>query len=465
MSQTDPALPVASPREVGVDSAGVTAFLDTLEAAADQELHSLVLVRHGQVFARGWWAPYTPEDKTLLYSLSKSFTSTALGFAVAEGRLALDDRLVDRIAPRGEVGPRTAALTLRDLAAMATGHHEDALERAYAADPQDTVQGFLTIEPESDPGSVFAYNNAATHALGAVVQEVTGETLIDYLRPRLFEPLGIEPGWWDRHPAGRDIGFSGLHLTTEALARFGQLYLSGGTYAGRQVLPEGWAELALSLHTPNPAEPNPDWSQGYGFQFWRGRHGTVRGDGAYGQFVVLLPEQDAVLITTGATANMQGVLDAAWAHLLPAFDRPGSAEADEALAGRLTDPRIRTDRPDPLADVVVPAPGPDGRGLAVAGVDETPDGWVLRLTENGRELVVPVGRQGWQRSDVAVRDGWGARVATRSETDADGLAVDVVLVESPHRLRVRVAPGGASTLTWHAAPLGRPTIAQLATPR
>ena len=464
MTDDDLALPTATPSEVGVDATGVSAFLDTLEQAPDQELHSLVLVRHGQVYARGFWAPYTPEDKTLLYSLSKSFTSTALGFAVAEGRLALTDRVVDRIVPRGEVGPRTAVLTLRDLAAMATGHHEDTLERAHAADPDDTVQGFLSIEPDADPGSVFCYNNGATHTLGAVVQEVTGQTLVDYLRPRLFEPLGIEPGPWDQHPAGRDMGFSGLHLTTDALARFGQLYLSGGTYAGRPVLPEGWTDLALREHTPNPAEPDPDWQQGYGFQFWRGRHGTVRGDGAYGQFVVLLPEHDAVLVATGATEDMQGVLDAAWTHLLPAFDREGSAEADDALTARLADQTIRTDRPDPLADVEVPPVGADGRGLGVAALDETPDGWVLRLVEDGREIAVPVGRGGWQRADVAVRDGRGALVATRAEADADGLAVDVVLVESPHRLRAHVGPGG-STLTWHCAPLGRPTLAQLATPR
>jgi len=460
----DLALPTATPSEVGVDAAGVTAFLDTLAAAPDQELHSLALLRHGRVYAQGWWAPYTPDDRTLLYSLSKSFTSTALGFAVAEGRLALTDRLVDRIAPRGEVGPRTAALTLRDLASMATGHHEDTLERAYRADPHDTVQGFLTLDPESDPGSVFCYNNGATHALAAVVQEVTGETLTDYLRPRLFEPLGVDPGPWDQHPAGREIGFSGLHLTTEALARFGQLYLSGGSYAGRQVLPEGWAALATSLHTPNPAEPNPDWRQGYGFQFWRGRHGTIRGDGAYGQFVVLLPEQDAVLVTTGATANMQGVLDAAWAHLLPAFDAAGSAEADAALADRLAGQTIRTDRPDPLGDVAVPPVGADGRGLAVGGVEETTDGWVLRLAENGDELVVPVARDGWLRSDLAVRDGRGALVASRAEADADGLAVDVVFLETPHRLRAWIT-SDASTLTWHTAPLGFPSVAQLATPR
>ena len=457
MSDSSPDLPVATPSEVDVDAAGVLAFLDALGDAADQELHSLALVRHGRVFARGWWEPYCPDDATLLYSLSKSFTSTALGFAVAEGLVALDDRVVDRITPTGEVGPRTAAMTLRDLAAMASGHHADTLDDPRVHDADDPALGFLLIEPESDPGSVFAYNNPATYTLGAVLQSVTGTTLTDYLGPRLFEPLGITPGWWDQHPAGRDVAFTGLHLTTEALVRFGQLYLDGGAYGGRQVLPEGWTETALALHTPNPAEPNPDWRQGYGFQFWRGRHGTMRGDGAYGQFVVLLPEQDAVLVTTAATANMQGVLDAAWAHLLPAFDGATSAEADAALADRLAHLAIRTDRPDPLADV-------RDELLRVVDVTEAHGGWRLRLDEAGRSYDVAVGRDGWRRTDLALGDGWGALVAARGSASGDDLVLDLVLVESPHRVQVRTGPSGSS-VTWHTVPLGNPTISGLATPR
>ena len=461
MSTPDLALPVATPSEVGVDATGVTAFLDTLAAAPDQEPHSFALARHGRVLARGWWDPYVPDDRTLMYSLSKSFTSTALGFAVAEGLVALTDRVVDHLASRGEVGPRTAALTLRDLVAMATGHHEDTLDRAYAAVPEDLAQGFLTIEPESEPGSVFAYNNPATHTLAAVLQEVTGQTLTDYLRPRLFDPLGVEPGWWDQRPVGRDLGFTGLHLTTETLLRFGQLYLDGGAYGGRQVLPAGWTEQALALHTPNPAEPNPDWQQGYGFQFWRGRHGTVRGDGAYGQFVVLLPEQDAVLVMTGGTGNMQGVLDAAWAHLLPAFDAPVSAEADAALAERLTHLELVTDRPDPEVEQAADE-------IEVTTVARDDEGWDLTLTEGDHELSVRAGRDAWLRDDVAVGDEWGVRTAARGTMVRDGLdfeaVVDLVLVESPHRLRIVVTPEG-STATWHTAPLWRATIGSLATPR
>ncbi len=457
MSPSDLNLPVATPSEVGVDAAGVLAFLDAVDAAGDQELHSIALVRHGQVCVRGWWDPYSPDDATLMYSLSKSFTSTALGFAVAEGRVALTDRVVDRLRPEGPVGPRTSVMTLRDLVAMATGHHADTLQDPRVSEADDPALGFLGIEPESDPGTVFAYNNPATYTLAAILQDVTGQSLREYLRPRLFEPLGIDPGWWDQRPAGRDLGFTGLHLTTEALVRFGQLYADGGTYAGRQVLPSGWTELALARHTPNPAEPNPDWQQGYGFQFWRGRHGSVRGDGAFGQFVVLLPEQDAVLVLTGGTGNMQGVLDAAWAHLLPAFDAATSTDADAALADRLAHLDLVTDRPDPLVDQV-------GEQLQVTAVTAQQDGWSLVLDEGGLALEIPVGRDSWTRTDLAVADGWGVRVAARGTGTGDDLAIDVVLVESPHRLRVLTSPSGSS-VTWHTAPLWRPTIRGLATPR
>ena len=456
-AKPDLALPTAAPSEVGVDGQGVVDFLDAVDAAGDQELHSVVLLRHGRVCARAWWAPYEPDDKTLLYSLSKSFTSTAFGFAVAEGLLALDDRVVDRLRPRGEVDERTATMTLQHLAAMATGHHADTLERALAADPDDPARGMLMVEPESEPSTVFAYNNPSTHTLGAVVQEATGQTLTDYLRPRLFEPLGIEPGWWDQLPTGRDIAFTGFHLSTDALARFGQLYLEGGTYAGRQVLPEGWAALALARHTPNPAEPNPDWQQGYGFQFWRGRHGSVRGDGAFGQFVVLLPEQDAVLVMTAATENMQGVLDAAWAHLLPALAGPGSTAADDVLAARLRDLGLATERDDPSVEQV-------DDHILVTATTPTAVGWTLTLAEDGQSLPVAVGRDGWVRTDLAVGEGRGVRTAARGRTEGDELVADVVLVETPHRMRVRTGPGGTS-VTWHTAPLWRPSVVDLATPR
>ena len=158
-----------------------------------------------------------------------------------------------------------------------------------------------------------------------------------------------------------------------------------------------------------------------------------------------MPEQDAVLVTTAGTGNMQGVLDAVWAHLLPAFDAPGSAEADVALAERLRHLDLVTDRPDPLVEQTADQ-------VRVTAVDETDDGWVLRLDDAGRALEVPVGRGVWTRSDLSYGDAWGVRVAARGDVAGDGLAFDLVLVESPHRLRVLTGAAG-STVTWHTVPL------------
>ena len=462
---TTSGLPRSMPSVQRVDAAGVDAFLDAVETRDDLELHSLMLLRHGQVVAEGWWAPYAPADAPLLYSLSKSFTATALGFAVDEGRLSLDDRVVsffpdfpERRSGRAELGPRTRTLAIRDLAAMATGHHEDTVERAARLSPADPALGFLGLEPESEPGSRFTYNNGATYTLAAILQRLTGESLTDYLRSRLFDPLGIDRAYWDQQPPGRDLGFTGLHLSTEAIARFGQLYLDDGVWQGRRLLPAGWVGEATRLHTPNPAEPNPDWRQGYGLQFWRSRHGGYRGDGAYGQFCVVLPEQDVVLVTTAATGNMQGILDAAWTHLLPALDRPGSAAADLRLSARLSELELRTDRDDP--EVEQPS-----NMIEVVDLSTDPDrpGWRLSLREAGHRLDLSVGDGSWARSEVPVGHGRLLRVAARG-SESDGCVVaDLVLVESPHRLRITVDPGREARVVWHTSPLFAPALAELAT--
>ena len=317
---SDDALPRSTPSAEGVAASGIESFLDAIDDSPDIALHSLMICRYGRVVAEGWWAPYQPDDMHLLYSISKSFTATALGFAVAEGRLGLSDAAVDHLGELAEAAtdPRVRAITVDHLARMATGHAEDTLERIDALDPDEPVRGFLRLPPESEPGSVFAYNNGATYVLAAILQRCTGESLTGYLQPRLFDPLGIAPPHWDTLGGPRQVGFSGLHLPTEAIARFAELYRRDGRWRGRQVLPAGWAAQATRAHTANPAEPNPDWRRGYGYQFWRSLHG-YRADGAYGQFGLVLPEQEAVVVTTAETENMQGLLDAVWTHLVPAF--------------------------------------------------------------------------------------------------------------------------------------------------
>ena len=173
----------------------------------------------------------------------------------------------------------------------------------------------------------------------------TGEALLDYLRPRLFDPLGIDNPTWETDPRGISIGGTGLHITTEDIARFGQLYLQKGVWQGRQLVPETWiAEATQATSDNSNTQTNPDWIVGYGYQFWRCRHGAYRGDGAFGQYCVLMPAQDTVLAITAGTPDMQAVLNLAWARLLPALgDTPLPPDTAEQprLTSRLTSLAMR----------------------------------------------------------------------------------------------------------------------------
>jgi CubicO group peptidase (beta-lactamase class C family) len=464
-------LPASSPAAQGVDARGVHGFLDAIEAAPDIEPHSLMILRHGHVVASGWWAPYTPNRLHLLYSLSKSFTSTAAGFAVAEGLLHLDDPVVSYF-PEFEAeitDPRSRAMRVRHVASMASGHVAETYERAMALDPNEIVRGFLLLPPDRDPGTVFAYNQPATYTLATIVQKVTGKTLTEYLRPRLFDPLGIDEVVWLQRPAGRDMGFTGLHATTDAIARLGLLYLQDGVWEGKRLLPATWVAEATRSHVSNAEEPNPDWQQGYGFQFWMSRHG-YRGDGAYGQFCVVLPTHDAVIAMTAATVQMQAVLDAMWEHLLPAF---GAAplgvrdDEDAALAQRLSrlDLPPAPGKPAPLADPDAWSGAefaPDGGACAdqptLTGVVVAPggdDGWSISLVEDAAPLELRLSAAdapGWTVD--AGSDAFGPTAVSGGWTDPDTLTVDVIFLETPHRLAVTCSLASRMfTARWHTIPL------------
>ncbi len=309
-------LPRSTPEAQGVSSAGIRAFVEAADKQVDT-MHSFMLVRHGQVVAEGWWKPETAEKPHVLYSLSKSFTSTAVGFAVAEGKLSVDDPVLKFFPEDAPASPsgNLKAMRVRDLLSMSTGHQT---EPKLTSDVP-WVKSFLTQPVEHKPGAHFLYNSAGTYMCSAIVQKLTGQTVLDYLRPRLFEPLGIVGAEWSTSPQGISAGGWGLFLKTEDIAKFGQLYLQKGKWNGKQLVPESWVAQATSKQVSNGSDPMKDWDQGYGFQFWRCRHGAYRGDGAFGQFCLVLPEQDAVIAITADTKDMQAQLNVAWEKLLPAF--------------------------------------------------------------------------------------------------------------------------------------------------
>jgi len=305
--------PRSTPEAQGVPSGAILGLVEALDQI--DAMHGFMLVRHGNVIAEGWWAPYSAHDNHELYSLSKSFTSTAVGMAVAEGKLSIDDEVL-RFFPDDAPAVPSAnlkAMRVRDLLTMSTGNQD---EVPTAAD-KISAKSFLTNAVPHKPGTHFKYNTPATFMLSAIVQKQTGQTVFDYLQPRLFEPLGITKPLWNTNFQGINLGGYGLNVRTEDIARFGQLYLQKGRWQGRQLIPKDWVEMATTKQVSNGSNPKSDWDQGYGFQFWRCRHGAYRGDGAFGQYCIVMPEQDAVIAITSGVKDMQGVLDLIWEKLLP----------------------------------------------------------------------------------------------------------------------------------------------------
>ena len=319
-------LPRSTPEAQGISSLAIGNFVQ----AANQinTFHSFMIVRHGQVVAEGWWQPEAADKPHILNSVSKSFNSTAVGLAIAAGKLSLDDHILKFFPADAPADPsdHLKAMTVRDLLTMTCGH--DTEPKSIHGAP--TVKEFLAQPVPYEPGTHFLYNTMGAYTLSAIVTKVTGQTSLEFLKPRLFEPLGIENPRWDSSPEGNSLGGYGLYLRTEDIAKFGQLYLQKGNWQGRQLIPAQWVEQATSRQVPNDQESHAnmgmDWKQGYGFQFWRCTHNAYRGDGAAGQFCVVMPDQDAVVAITADTGNMQGELNAIWDNLLPAFRDNGLPE-------------------------------------------------------------------------------------------------------------------------------------------
>ncbi|MDQ1090345.1 serine hydrolase [Siphonobacter sp. SORGH_AS_1065] len=333
------AFPRTTPEAQGVSSEGLLNFIQTVENEK-LNLHSLMILRKGKVIAEGWWKPYQADLKHTLYSLSKSFTSTAIGFAVSEKRLRVEDKILSFFPDKAptSVSANLAAMRVKDLLTMSTGHDKDTTGPISQTD--DWVKAFFEQPVQHQPGTFYFYNSGATYMLSALIEKLTGEKLLDYLTPRLFKPLDITGADWEIDPRGINTGGWGLRLRTEDIAKFGQLYLQEGKWQGKQLIPADWIKEATQAQVESkggnqPKESN-DWLQGYGYQFWRCRHNAYRGDGAFGQFCIVIPEKEMVVVTTSESGNMQGILNAVWNHILPAVGQSGSAGVQQELKKKLT---------------------------------------------------------------------------------------------------------------------------------
>jgi CubicO group peptidase (beta-lactamase class C family) len=396
----------SSPESQGISSSAILAFIE----AADKNIESMnsfMLMRHGQVVAEGWWAPYSAESPHSLYSLSKSFTSTAVGLAIAEGKLSVDDEVLKFFpedAPK-EPSKNLKAMRVSDLLRMSTGHQAEPRRTTETA----WTKTFLAQPVPNKPGTHFLYNTSATYMLSAIVQKATGMTVLDYLKPRLFEPLGIEHPTWETSPQGITTGGFGLSIRTEDIARFGQLYLQKGTWNGKQLVPAAWVEAATARQTSNGSSPNSDWDQGYGYQFWRARHGAYRGDGAFGQYCLVMPEQDAVIAITSGVKDMQAVLNLVWDKLLPAMSATPVATDDEsrkrleaALAGLTLRPQEGSSTPGKAVNKAYTFAANERKLESITlQSDDKGDAVTLLVKIGGVEQKIECGHASWKKGRMA----------------------------------------------------------------
>jgi CubicO group peptidase (beta-lactamase class C family) len=441
-------LPRSSPEEQGISSSAILSFLEAADKDIDA-LHSLMLLRHGHVVAEGWWAPYHAQAPHSLFSLSKSFTSTAVGLAIAEGKFRLDDEVLKFFPEDAPAEPSNnlKAMRVSDLLRMSTGHQTEPGRKP----DQPWTKTFLAQPVPFKPGTHFLYNTSATYMLSAIVQKATGTTVLDYLRPRLFEPLGIEHPTWEASPQGITVGGYGLSIRTEDIARFGQLYLQKGKWQGKQLVPEEWIDAATARQTSNGSSPKSDWDQGYGYQFWRCRHGAYRGDGAFGQYCIVLPEQDAVIAITSGVRDMQSVLNLVWDKLLPAMkssalasDEPARKKLEQKLKGlTLRTPEGAGAHPKVAGKKYV-FPTNDRKLESIKIESEGKDGDVTLVTRfNGVERRIACGHGAWQKGRAA----WGRfpeqpAAASGAWTGDDTFTAKLCFYETPFTVTVRLKFSG-----------------------
>jgi CubicO group peptidase (beta-lactamase class C family) len=447
-------LPHSTPEAQGIRSGALMALVDALEREV-QYLHSLVVLRRGHVVAEGYWEPFNAATPHMLFSVSKSFTSSAIGMLVDDGKLSLDDRVLDFFPDEApaEPGSRLQSMLVRHLLTMATGHDGDPTLPIRLADV-NWMQAFFNAPLPYEPGERFVYNGGASYMLSAIVQTITGRRVVEFLGPRLFGPLGFEAPTWETSPQGIDVGGSGLKIRTAELARFGQLYLQKGVWRGQRLVPEPWVDAATSLQLPNanssnPRPGQPDWELGYGYQFWRCRHGAYRAEGANGQFCLVLPEQEAVVATMGGDSNLPRLLDVVWEHLLPDFGN-SALRADRAavdtLAARLSSLKMPTPTGAPTTAFAAELAGrmfraePNTEGIEAIAFEAGADGHTLVVRNGQGEQRVRIGYGEWVRGELGLTafPGGGYRpsapvAAAGAWTDQRTYVVHLLSYETPWR--------------------------------
>ena len=317
----------------------------------NMEIHSLMILQDGNVLYEEYLGEYSRSTLHIMNSISKTFTATAIGFAVAEGKLSLSDKVINFFPEFKEIASGNSyfdRLTIMHLLTMTSGHDtdptadifkdislepsrnfEDSKYKGNRVNPGDWEKLFFSEPLLHEPGTKMEYNSLGTYMLSSIIQRVTGTKLSEYLDRRLFEPLGIDNYYWQTNPAGVTCGGWGLYISTQSMAKFGQFILQKGKWDGKQLITPMWFDIATYAYTRQPpawstvnaSNKDNDWAQGYGFQMWRCRHNSFRADGAFGQYIIIMPDYNALIIITANIDDMMKELNIIWDNIPGCLDK------------------------------------------------------------------------------------------------------------------------------------------------
>ncbi len=396
-------LPRSSPEAQGVQSSHVAAFIDSVMAIHEAEIHHIVLLRHGSVIADFHPSPFLPADGHTLFSCSKTFAAAAVGIAEGEGLLSVSDPVISFFPNElpDSVSPWLASLTVRDLLTMQSGIVPTDSVRQNST---RWVRDLLALPVTAKPGERFAYDSMCTYLLSAIVGRVSGASLLEYLRPRLFEPLGISELNWETSPEGESCGGWGLYLQAESMAKFGQCLLQKGRYAGRQLIPAQWVGDMMTVHVQEC---------GYGYQMWAcAQPGSMRADGAYGQFIIVMPQEDMVcVITQCITAAAPGNREQAFlfnlvCHSLSSTPLPESHDS-KALQRKLakyshpTPQGESTSRRLKKGQALTVTLAPNRMGWKSLSISQSAKKLTMTVTDSlDRQVPIPCAHSSWAMSQV-----------------------------------------------------------------
>ncbi|MCL1795458.1 MAG: beta-lactamase family protein [Clostridia bacterium] len=298
--------PVKTPEAMGVRSLAIDGAIKSIREEHGLELHSFLMLRGGALIHESYFRDNEAERLHTLYSVSKSFMSTAVGLAQAEGALCLDDLLYGFFPEHAALcdSERKRRVTLRHMLMMSGGFENN--EVRIFGNKTDLLKNALSQPVIHEPGTVFNYYTLGSYLLSAAFQRVRPEGIHAYLKRKLFAPMQITRSRWSKSSEKIDLGGFGLSLSAYDMTKLGQLYLQNGNWEGQQLLPQSWAREATAKQMDNDRpEASADWRKGYGYQFWRNGFGGFRADGMFGQYIVVLPEKEAVIVMTGNLNDMQ----------------------------------------------------------------------------------------------------------------------------------------------------------------